>query len=561
MIRLNNHKQGFIFDPWSFLGEKRRKLLDDSWAGLFQKEILPILPVIELFPFFNPSFGRPTKELHTVIGVLILQQAFDLTDQETVEQLSFNVQWQYALNITDQSDESAYISLKTLWNNRDILSAHNLEIKVFSVITDKLRDVFGVDITKQRLDSVHIRSFMQKLGRIRLFSETIHRFLINLKRSNETCFAEIDEEIINRYLTEKTLGCFSRVKPSESPKTLETVSKDLYTLVIQFENNSEICGMNTYKLLCRVLTEQCDVSENTVTTKSPKDIPSDSLQNPSDPDAGYSGHKGQGFQVQIMETYSDDKDDTVLNLITHVEVEPAHVSDAHALIPALESVNERDMKPDELLADTLYGSDENIEKAAEMQVEIISPVSGGNKKGRLQDFSLSENGHIVSCPQGHQPVKTRKRNGRYSAAFNSENCRNCPMKDSCLARHGKNYHYVNYSDKDIRISKRREYEQTPEFKDRYRFRSGVEATMSQYDRRTGVKHLRVRGLESVRYCAVLKVAAVNIFRAAAVRSARNRVENPGHILFLSLYCIFKIVKDLFRFFEPDSCDKLVIISE
>ena len=48
----------------------------------------------------------------------------------------------------------------------------------------------------------------------------------------------------------------------------------------------------------------------------------DSLQNPSDPDATYSGHKGQGYQVQIMETFSCSEDtaerEQTLNLITHV---------------------------------------------------------------------------------------------------------------------------------------------------------------------------------------------------------------------------------------------------
>ncbi|HLE17708.1 MAG TPA: hypothetical protein VI728_05415, partial [Syntrophales bacterium] len=78
-----------------------------------------------------------------------------------------------------------------------------------------------------------------------------------------------------------------------------------------------------------------------VTVKEPKEILSSSLQNPSDPDAGYDAHKGQGYQVQVMETYCDSPDEAIrektLNLITHVEVEPAHVSDVHALIPALES--------------------------------------------------------------------------------------------------------------------------------------------------------------------------------------------------------------------------------
>jgi len=550
MIHVNNHKQLQIFDPWDSLGEKRRKLMDTSWAGLFQKEVLPILPVRELFPHFNSSFGRPTKELYTVIGALLFQQAFDLTDQETIEQLSFNIQWHYALNIYGQSDEATYMSLKTLWNNRDLVAQNGLENIIFQTITGKLADVFGVDTTKQRLDSVHIRSNMQKLGRIRIFSETIRGFLVNLKRSHEAYFATVDDAIIEKYLSEKTLGCFSKVKPSEAKKTLDTVSTDLFSLAIQFENVSEICNMNTYKLLKRVLTEQCTVTKNTAVPKAPKEISSDSLQNPSDPDATYSGHKGQGFQAQIMETYSEDKKETVLNLITHVEVEPSHNSDAHALIPAIEYVKEQKMMPEVVLADSLYGSDDNTQKADEMAVEIVSPVMGGAKDGVLQAFSLSENGQIASCPQGHIPVKTRKRKDRYGAAFNSQCCLGCQMKDTCPAKQGKKYHYVNYTDKDLRISKRRAYEQTPEFKDKYRYRSGVEATMSQYNRRTGVKRLRVRGLKAVRYCATLKATAVNIFRAAVVRAAQGRADRGKLHTYFSPSRIIKIVKELFCFFKP-----------
>lgn len=540
-----------IFDPWDFLGEKRRKLIDTSWAGIFQKEILPILPVKELFPHFSASFGRPTKELYTVIGVLIFQQAFDLTDQETVEQLSFNLQWHYALNIYGQSDEATYMSPKTLWNNRDLVAQHNLDKIIFKTITSKLADVFAVDTTKQRLDSVHIKSNMQKLGRIRIFSESIHGFLVNLKRHYESYFALVDAAIIGKYLSEKALGVFSRVKPSESKKTLDTVSGDLYQLVMQFEAISEICNMNTYKLLKRILTEQCDVTENTAVPKAPKEISSDSLQNPSDPDATYSGHKGQGFQAQIMETYSEDKNETVLNLITHVEVEPSHKSDAHALIPAIESVKEQKMMPKIVLADSLYGSDENTRKADEMAVEIVSPVMGGAKDGVLQAFALSENGHIASCPQGHMPVKTRNQKDRYGAAFNSQCCQGCPMKETCPAKQGKKYHYVNYTDKDLRISKRRTYEQSPEFRDKYRYRSGVEATMSQYDRRTGVKRLRVRGLKAVRYCATLKIAAMNIFRAAMVRAARGRADRGKWHTYFTPRRFFQFLKELFAFFESN----------
>src|SRR5665811_1389093 len=118
MIRIQDHKQLRIFDPWAFLSPKRRRMLGESWSGLFQKEILPALPVKAIMPYFDSSFGRPTKELYTVLGIQVLQQTFDLTDQETIYQFAYNIQWHYALNITEESDSAKYLSAKTLWNNR-----------------------------------------------------------------------------------------------------------------------------------------------------------------------------------------------------------------------------------------------------------------------------------------------------------------------------------------------------------------------------------------------------------------------------------------------------------
>jgi hypothetical protein len=174
-----------------------------------------------------------------------------------------------------------------------------------------------------------------------------------LKRNHKTLFATVGTDIIEKYLPEKALKCFAMVKPSQSAKTLTSVSADLFDLVQQFKDHPEVKNMHSYKLLERVLNEQCNVNvsddDNPVTVKAPKEIPSDSLQNPSDPDTTYSGHKGQGFQVKVMETYSKDEDPKSrkkdLNLITYVEVEPAHESDANAIIPAIESTNRRVQGP------------------------------------------------------------------------------------------------------------------------------------------------------------------------------------------------------------------------
>lgn len=45
MFTIKNYTQQPRDDSWSFLSPKRHRLLEQSWAGLFQREILVELPV------------------------------------------------------------------------------------------------------------------------------------------------------------------------------------------------------------------------------------------------------------------------------------------------------------------------------------------------------------------------------------------------------------------------------------------------------------------------------------------------------------------------------------
>jgi hypothetical protein len=73
----------------------------------------------------------------------------------------FNIQWHYSLNISEESDSAKYISLKTLWNNRNIVGQNDFEDDIFNAGTGTLAQVFNVNIDKQRIDSVHIKSNMR----------------------------------------------------------------------------------------------------------------------------------------------------------------------------------------------------------------------------------------------------------------------------------------------------------------------------------------------------------------------------------------------------------------
>jgi hypothetical protein len=550
MRRINDRKQQHLFDPWYFLSPKRRAMLDQQWPGFFRDHILDLMPVDKFAMAFPSDQGRPTKELYTVLGALALQQFHNLTDKQVVEQLSFNIQWHYALDISEESDQAKYICEKTLWSMRLYASQLEIDVDVFDAVADALAQMFKVDTSRQRIDSVHIRSNMARLGRIGIFVRAIDRFLVNLKRHHRGLWDRIDEQLTQRYQAKTTKGCFADVKPCESKKTLADVASDLYRLVTQFDGHRKVAGMSTYKLLCRILDEQCEVhSDGTIELKAPKQIPSDSLQNPSDPDATYSGHKGQGYQVQVMETFSEhegsDKDPTELNLITHVDVEKASASDSQALLPAIEATIEKDLAPDELQADSLYGSDENCQQAKEYEVDVVSPTMGTEKQGRLtlSDFEFHSDGHVANCPAGHQPLLRKKKKTRFSQGFDKTICSRCPRLPDCPIKLGKGHYYLRYNEKTMRLARRRQQENTAAFKDRYRWRAGVEATMSQYDRLTGVKQLRVRGFTAVRFAATLKAAGVNIARAIAVHRARRRVNGSSDGQQLCPYTCIELFKE------------------
>lgn len=530
MFHVKNHKQGNIFDPWGYLGPKRRDSLDKSWSGLFRKEILPKLPVDILKSHYHEWNGRPTKELYSMIGLMILQQMHDFTDEEAVDQFRFNVKWHYALDITDQSDNASYVSNKTLWTMRDKLSTEKAYNDIFDIILKRLAEIFKVDFNKQRMDSVHIQSNMRHLGRIGLFVKTIKNFLKNLKRQQRVLFDKLSDDTVQRYLGKNTESLFASVKPSDSSRTLNQMATDIHTFIDRFSSIEAVEDMSSFKHLIRLFKNQCLVeeidennSEHKAVAKPNKDVPSDSLQNPSDPDAGYSGHKGQGYQAQVVESYtgpepedSGEEKRSNLSLITFVEVESADKHDANALLPAIEELKGKDVKPEEILADSLYGSVSNCDEALrDHNVEIVAPLMPGNQKFfHLSEFEFDENGCVTLCPCGNKPQSAKKTKEGFSVAFPLETCLKCEKLDLCPVKKGSKACYYRYAGNDVELAKRKRYEESSDFKDRYRYRAGVEATMSEFDRRTGVKHLRVRGMKAVCFAVAMKAIGLNIFRAA-----------------------------------------------
>ena len=91
MITARDHSSGLLFDRWSHIGPKRRKLLDTSWPGVFRNFLLHKLPVERIAARFTEYTGRPSKELYAMLGALILQQTQDLSDEEVQRAVAFDL--------------------------------------------------------------------------------------------------------------------------------------------------------------------------------------------------------------------------------------------------------------------------------------------------------------------------------------------------------------------------------------------------------------------------------------------------------------------------------------
>ena len=183
----------------------------------------------------------------------------------------------------------------------------------------------------------------------------------------------IGDSLAQRYLKETgEASRYEDARSGEGRRRLSVCARDVYRLVDRFRGTA-VAQMDEYGLLERLLREHCHVGRHgdgrpgadddeagegkvPIALREPKEVRSDSLQSPHDPQVTYSGHKGKGYEVQVAETCESDN---AVQMITHVEVTPSSGSDAGVTTRVIDELSERGIGPSELWADTSYGSGRN----------------------------------------------------------------------------------------------------------------------------------------------------------------------------------------------------------
>ena len=96
----NTYQQLSFVDSLNHLSERERKLLDRSWAKPFGDDIFPKIDERKFADFYSDRSPRPNTPVNIVLGGMLLEELLDMTDDEMIETLNFDVRFQYALHTT-----------------------------------------------------------------------------------------------------------------------------------------------------------------------------------------------------------------------------------------------------------------------------------------------------------------------------------------------------------------------------------------------------------------------------------------------------------------------------
>ena len=179
---------------------KKARRLERSWAEVFRNEALPLIDEERFAPMYCADNGRPNRAVQTVLGVHLLKEMFNLTDDEALEQLEFNLLWHHALRL---DMEETHLPQKTLHNFRVRLMQHDGGRLAFQETTERIIQALGIRTGKQRLDSTHIMSNIATLTRLGLFCETMRLFLRAVGQEHPELRPVVPEGLVGRYLKEE----------------------------------------------------------------------------------------------------------------------------------------------------------------------------------------------------------------------------------------------------------------------------------------------------------------------------------------------------------------------
>ena len=355
----NKHQQLSLDDNFNQLTDRTRKFILNSWAGGFAEKIFPLINEERFSVLYSSNtFSRPNTPVNILIGALLLKEMCGLTDDELLLNILTDVKYQYALHTTSYQEQP--ISDRSLSRLRERLYDYEMETGVDLLkeemlsMAEKMVDFMNINPSLKRMDSVMIASSCKKMSRLEIVYTCISNLTGLIKADGRE---KILTPRLSLYLHDgHKNNTLYRSKTEDLELNLEKALADAESLarlgVGSYKETQE------YQTLTRVLREQAQYGEDgSIKPKNKKDIRTDSLQNPSDPDATFRRKAGEchkGYVGNIVETMDENG-----AIITQFGYEQNIHSDSAFCKEVVDELGVQE-ETVTLIADGAYGGENNV---------------------------------------------------------------------------------------------------------------------------------------------------------------------------------------------------------
>ena len=500
-----------LFDPLSTLTEREKKFLDRSWAKYFAEFIFPKIDEIPYAVLYSDKDSRPNTPVNVQIGALLIKELTNLSDDELLESLMFDIRFQYALHTTSFAEQP--LSDRTLSRFRARCAAYETEHGVdllhetIASLSSEMAELMRIDSSMKRMDSLMVASNIKRMGRLELLYTCVANLAKEMAKTRE-----IPEHLRHYTEADDRNRVIYHNHSEETSAKIEAVLKDAATL-------KELCGVDyddssSYQLLLRVLKEQAVQREDgtyRLRTKEDGGMDAAILQNPADPDATYrekAGKQHRGYVANVIEASGKNG-----SIIEDYQYEQNTHSDSQFLKETLDSMEKQD-ETVTIVTDGAYSGTQNDELAAEKNVRLVTTnLTGREAEDIMADFEFSEDGRkVIKCPGGREPKSCsyNQGTGQCTISFQKSQCQDCPHKEQCHPKMFKRVSRKTVSSKSNQRAKKQRERSTEDFKKQSRFRNGVETIPSILRRKYGIDKIPVRGLIRSRFFFGCKIGALNI---------------------------------------------------
>lgn len=539
----NKNQQISLNDSTFYLSERGLRFLKKSWAAGFSELIFPKINEDRFAVLYsdNPA-TRPNTPVNVIVGMLILKELNNDTDDQLLESVVIDIRYQYALHTTSFAEQP--VSDRTLSRFRERLYAYELETGIdlmkeeMEALADAFVQMMKISGQTKRMDSLMVASSCKKMSRLELVYRCVSRMVKAIQATGET---EMLDKRLQKYLDEDDENdTLYRTPSSEAGSKLEAALTDAIRILALL--GDAYGELSEYQQLKRMVAEQTETTEQG--WKLREKISPQSLQNPSDEDATYrekAGKKHKGYVGNFVETFDDEG-----AIITSMDYAPNTHSDIAFSRSVVEAEQASPEQPVTMLADGAYGSDELVALAEQNHVNLVTTaLIGKTPDPVMSEFAIDEESKTITCcPAGHAPISCqyKVKTDSYYAHFNKGTCSTCPKRHHCGVKFQKKTGLIHISGKTIRRAAYMKKLGEPEYRKLTRLRNAVEGIPSVLRRKYRVDNMPVRGYVRSKLWYFLKVGAMNTRRV--LEWAKEQSSLLDFYLFRAVTIFFNLEKRL-----------------